>query len=124
MLICLSQTEHRIDHVQLALLVLLPAERPVLASSLACSTFMSQQNGCSCNANGESCLPILRHRRAEEARHAAIIAEERRKLLEQAAELAEYLPPGVVKDRQELEFLKQTAQLRQQQNSNSFGRTQ
>jgi hypothetical protein len=66
-------------------------------------------------------LSVCACRRAEEARHAAIIADERRKLLEQAAALAEYLPPGVAKDRQELDFLKQTAQLRQQQNSGSYG---
>jgi hypothetical protein len=54
-------------------------------------------------------------------RHAAIIAEERRKLLEQAADLAEFLPPGVYKDRQELEYIRQTAQLRQQQQQGSFG---
>lgn len=63
----------------------------------------------------------LSRRRAEEARHAAIIAEERRKLLEQAADLAEFLPPGVYKDRQELEYIRQTAQLRQQQQQGSFG---
>lgn len=61
-------------------------------------------------------------RRAEEARHAAIIAEQRRKLLEQAEELAEFLPPGVFKDRQELETFKRTTQLRQQQASSCFGR--
>jgi hypothetical protein len=60
-------------------------------------------------------------RRAEEARHAAIIAEQRRMLLEQAEELAEFLPPGVFKDRQELETFKQTTQLRKQQASSSFG---
>jgi hypothetical protein len=62
-------------------------------------------------------------RRAEEARHAAIIAEERRKLLEQAAELHEFLPPGVVKDKQELELLRQTVQLKQQQRSSNFQQT-
>jgi hypothetical protein len=41
--------------------------------------------------------------------------------LEQAADLAEYLPPGVAKNKQELAFLKQTAQLRQQQNSIAYG---
>lgn len=58
-------------------------------------------------------LPMpCRTRRAEEARRGAIIAEERRKLLAQAAELAEFLPPGVVKDKQELEMLRQAAQQR------------
>jgi hypothetical protein len=66
-------------------------------------------------------LSVCACRRAEEARHAAIISEERRKLLEQAADLAEYLPPGVAKNKQELAFLKQTAQLRQQQNSIAYG---
>jgi hypothetical protein len=67
----------------------------------------------------------MSRRRAEEARHAAIIAEERRKLLEQAADLAEFLPPGVYKDRQELEYIRQTAQLRQQQQGSfaASGRT-
>lgn len=47
-------------------------------------------------------------RRAEEARHAAIIAAERRKLLEaaMAADLADFLPPGVLKDKTELEFMR------------------
>lgn len=55
-------------------------------------------------------------RRAEEARREGIIAGERRKLLQQAAELAEFLPPGVLKNSEELEYVKQhTAQLRQRQ---------
>jgi hypothetical protein len=56
-------------------------------------------------------------RQAAEAARAAIIADERRKLLLQAADLAEFLPPGAVKDRQELELMRQhaAAATRQQQ---------
>lgn len=77
------------------------------------------------SAAHQLCLLSVRPvcRRAEEARHAAIIAEQRRKLLEQAEELAEFLPPGVFKDKQELETFKRTTQLRQQQASSPFGRS-
>lgn len=46
-------------------------------------------------------------RRSAEAARAAIIAEERSKLLAEAAELADYLPPGVLRDRRELELMRQ-----------------
>lgn len=49
------------------------------------------------------------HRRAEEARRAGVVAEERRRLLEQAADLADFLPPGVLKDRSELALMRQRA---------------
>jgi hypothetical protein len=54
-------------------------------------------------------LRLLHCRQAAEAARAAIIADERRKLLLQAADLAEFLPPGAVKDRQELELMRQQA---------------
>jgi hypothetical protein len=69
--------------------------------------------------NNLDVLPCLFHpcRQATEAARAAIIADERRKLLLQAADLAEFLPPGAVKDRQELELMRQhaAAATRQQQ---------
>ncbi|WIA31853.1 hypothetical protein OEZ86_002718 [Tetradesmus obliquus] len=60
-------------------------------------------------------------RQAAEAARAAIIADERRKLLLQAADLAEFLPPGAVKDRQELELMRQhAAAAAKQQQSGRF----
>lgn len=38
-----------------------------------------------------------------------MVAEERRRLLEQAADLADFLPPGVLKDRSELALMRQRA---------------
>lgn len=54
-----------------------------------------------------SCV-IIRH--AEEVRRAGVIADERRRLLAQAADLADYLPPGVLKNTQELDLLRQQQQ--------------
>eukprot|EP00775_Hariotina_reticulata_P009667 gene9667-9826_t len=56
-------------------------------------------------------------RHAEEARRATIIADERRRLLAQAADLADYLPPGALKDIQELNLLRQQIVSTQQQQS-------
>lgn len=45
-------------------------------------------------------------RRAEEARQAAIVEEERRKLLAQAADLQGFLPRGVLRDKADAELLR------------------
>lgn len=47
-------------------------------------------------------------RRAEASRAADIIEQERRKLLAEAAELQEYLPKGVLRDKADLEYVTQT----------------
>lgn len=63
----------------------------------------------SCSWFTDICAHLNLCRRASEAQRASIIADERRRLLVQAADLADYLPPGVLKDRQELELMRQQA---------------
>jgi hypothetical protein len=43
-----------------------------------------------------------------QARKRQIIEDERRRLLREAAELKDYLPRGVIRDQQDLEFINQT----------------
>jgi hypothetical protein len=47
-------------------------------------------------------------RRAEDERKLLLVEEERRRLLAEAAELGlEFLPPGVIRDQRDLEFIQQ-----------------
>lgn len=61
--------------------------------------------------------------RLEDERKLAIIEEERRKLLAEAAALREYLPRGVIRDQEDMDFINQMQQQQQQQyQGNGSGR--
>lgn len=53
---------------------------------------------------------MCNYRQEEEQRKAAIIEKERKKLLEQAAALTEFLPKGVIRDKEEQDYVDKLAQ--------------
>lgn len=56
------------------------------------------------------------HRQKEDERKAALVENERKRLLEEAAGLQEYLPKGVIRDEEDKQYIDKLAQCSDEQN--------